>query len=735
MHFSLALVALFLVTLSSQAQNRQEPGAVIGRVLDAETGEPVNWVRLMLEEAGRWTFSHEDGDFRIINIAPGTYTLRVFRLGYESLQRSVTVESNKSTRVTLRMASSVLMVDGVTIEGTAAAIRADDLGTPVVSLSDRSLRQNLSTTIAETLEGQTGVRMRSMGPAPARPVLRGLGGERLLVLEDGERTGDLSATSSDHAVVIEPLTASRIEVVRGPAALMYGSNTQGGVINVGRDYIPTNTPERLHIEASTQAESVNRGLATGLSAQIPLRKFTFSADGSYRDAQNVQTPVGELANTQISTLNGSLGTTYRYRKGYVGVAGSFYDTAYGIPGGFVGAHPNGVTVEIQRRHLEARTEFLPSLKRIPRIEANYTYSWYAHQEFEASDILGVEFGVIAYHGKIVARTQNLGPFQRGAFGIWGQYRDYHSGGISFTPNATQQTAAIFGFQSWQRNRITVDIGLRADFRRLAPDEESESRIIGLIRERSFSGWSGAATLTWQLGRWQVGTSLTRSLRMPALEELYSEGPHLAAYSFEIGDPTLGAETGVGVELFGGYRSTRFESQLTLFNNTFDSYLFPRNTGETNVRLLLPLYRISNENARMYGFEASATYRLTSRWDLSAQASSVHGTFTSTNEPMPWIPPLSGNLSMRYRLGRFTLNAIVRAATAQDRLGPFEEKTSSYAVGDVFAQVYFSKGTLLHTFDIGVKNVTDTEYRDHLSRVKSIMPEPGLNLKVLYKVYF
>ncbi|GAB5519802.1 MAG: hypothetical protein RhofKO_20530 [Rhodothermales bacterium] len=396
----------------ASAVAQQEPGTLIGTVLDAEIEAPVAWVQVVLDEAGRSTASDETGRFRLIDVPAGIYTLKTYRIGYEALVERVQIRAEDTTFVQLLLSSSPIEAGEVVVEAEQA-LRADDLGRAVLTVEDQALRQNLGTTIAETLAGQPGVRMRSMGPAPARPVVRGLGGERVLVLEDGERTGDLSATSSDHAVTVEPMTASRIEVVRGPAALLYSSTTQGGVVNVVRGYIPTISYDRPHIEASTQVASVNRSVATGVMGVVPLGAWTVRADGSYRSAQDMGTPLGRLQNTGIETFNGSAGASYRYRHGYTGVAGSTYQTSYGIPGGFIGAHPNGVQIDVQRRHVEARTEYLPHTPLIPRIEANYSYAYYTHQEIESEDITGVEFAVLSYHGKIVARTQQLGPFPAG----------------------------------------------------------------------------------------------------------------------------------------------------------------------------------------------------------------------------------------------------------------------------------------------------------------------------------
>ncbi|GAB5519803.1 MAG: hypothetical protein RhofKO_20540 [Rhodothermales bacterium] len=281
----------------------------------------------------------------------------------------------------------------------------------------------------------------------------------------------------------------------------------------------------------------------------------------------------------------------------------------------------------------------------------------------------------------------------------------------------------------------MQLGGRLDVRRLTPERTFESRTIGLVRKRSFSGWSGAVDATWEHEAVDLGVILTRSLRMPALEELYSEGPHLAAYSFEVGDPDLGAETGLGFEAYAHLHRNRWEGRLAAYLNTFDGYLFPRNTGELFVRLLLPLYQIVGEPARMYGAEWSGTWHLTPRWQLDTQAAYVHGTLTRTDEPLPWIPPLSGQASLTHRRGALKLGVTVRGADGQSRLGPFEETTESYAVVDMFGQLYHTTGRALHTLDLTVQNLTNATYYDHLSRVKSIMPEPGMNVRLLYKVYF
>lgn len=726
-------VLVVLQTAPASAQSRQ--GTVIGTVVDAETGAPVEFAQILLEEANRSTVSDVDGGFTLRFLPAGLFTLKAYRIGYKPLIRNVDVPAGDTLSLTLQMSSTTLAAGEIVVEGVREA--AEQLADAALELEGQRLRQRLGTTIAETLADEPGISMRSMGPAPARPVLRGLGGERLLVLEDGGRTGDLSATSTDHAVVIDPMTAERLEVVRGPAALVYGPNTLGGVINVVREYVPTSRPDALHFQLSAQAQSVNTGYAGGGSLLTPVGEpFALHVDGSFRQGRNVSTPEGKLLNTDLTTTNASIGGSFVQPWGYAGVAASYYATEYGIPGGFVGAHPNGVSIDVERRHLESRAEVITPLEWIPRLEARGTFSRYYHQEFESDGSLGVEFGLLSYHGSLIARTAQYGPFRKGAIGLWGEYRDYASGGFSSTPASTEWTLAGFAFQDVHLADFTIQGGLRYDFRTVQPSRETTSDLIGNIRERTFGGISASASALWHPARaLSIGVTGMRSLRMPGIEELYSEGPHLAAYSFEVGNPMLDRETGYGGEVFARYQNGRANASAAAYINVIDHYIFPRDTGELNHRIHLPIFQYTGAQARMVGAEARASWQVLPRWAVEATGAYVHGTLTDLDQPIPWMPPLQGKVGVQYGRRAFNVGVDLRLAQAQERLGPFEESTDGYAVLDAFAQYHFTAGGLLHTLDLGVENLTDTAYRDHLSRVKSIMPEPGRNVKLLYKLFF
>ena len=734
--FNLVLLATLLVGLVSPDRPETEVrrGVVAGQVVDDATGESVEYVQILLEEADRSTTTDVTGAFTIGHLPAGLYTLKAYRVGYEPFIRNVDVPADDTLKVRLEMSASVIQAGELVVEGDRP--EAMQLPDAVMQLEGRRLRQRLGTTIAETLDDEPGIAMRSMGPAPARPVLRGLGGERLLVLEDGLRTGDLSATSPDHALVVDPMTAERIEVIRGPSALVYGPNALGGVVNVVRRGIPTARPDRIRVDMGVQGQSVNTGVSGGGSIVAPLPgPLAVRVDGAIRSAGDVDTPVGELDNTELSTRNALVGIGMTEGWGRIGAAGSRYESSYGIPGGFVGAHPNGVSVELERSHLEGEGELLSVLPWMPRLEATGAYTRYFHQEFESSGALGIEYGVVSWHGAVTAHTSQSGPFRKGAFGVWAEVRDFAAGGFAFTPRSQERTIAGFAHQDVHLGALTVQGGVRYDLRRVQPEEERLSRTIGQIRSRDFSGLSASATLLWHPGAsLTLGATAMRSLRMPGIEELFSEGPHLAAYSYEVGNPDLDSERGLGLELFAQYQAQKSRASIAVYRNAISNYIFPLNTGALNYRVYLPVYQFTGAQAVMWGGEAQAEAKLNGLFTITGSASYVRGTLDDLGLPIPWTPPLQGEAGARYHVGHLSVSAGLRLAAEQDRVGPFEEPTDGYAVVDVFAQYYFTRGGVLSTIDLGIENVTGTAYRDHLSRVKSIMPEPGRNVKLLYRIY-
>ena len=732
---SLVLVSLAVGPASG---NDNQTGSLAGHVIDAESGQPVGWTTVVIEGLERARMSDAEGYFIFANVPPGAYVLQSLHVGYHEARFEVEVVAGDSTHVDLVIGHGALHVEEILVEGERTS-PVSPLQTPEVVFGGSKLQQNLSRTIAETIDYEPGIAQRSMGPAPARPVLRGLGGDRLLVVEDGERTGDLSGSSSDHAVAIEPMTTKRIEVVRGPRTLLYGSNALAGVVNVVRGYVPSERPDGLGGSVTYQGESVNRGLSGGLTLEQGLGPLALRFDSSLRNADDIATPHGVLANTDIRTGNASVGLSLVRPWGHVGASGSLYNSDYGIPPDPEGGHPDGVSIDLQRQHLEGRGEVVTGPDWLQRLELHHSFSRYQHGEFEASGDLGMEFGVLTHNSGALAHLDRMGPFANGAIGLWYEYRNYAAAGLNFTPPAEEYAGALFTYQEWEHGPWAVNAALRVDARRIEPHEERDSRRVGRIQTRDFAGMSaGLSNYYRPSSTLTLGTTLMRTFRAPGIEELFSEGPHLAAYSYEVGNGALGSERGLGLELFADYHLEEGHLHLAVFRNEINGYIFPKNSGERSLRRAdLFLYRTVGERVLMHGAEANFDWHLAEPWKVAGTLSYVRGRLIDLNdEPLSRLPPLQGHLGLTCEpTEALSATVYLRLAAEQNQIGEFEKPTEGYAVLDFSSQYYAEWGGRLHTFSLTLENVTGAVYRNHLNRVKEILPEPGRNLRLLHKIFF
>ncbi len=718
-----------------QQSNR---GIIRGHITDTRTGEPVGWTVVQLVEANRNTTAHEDGHYIFGNVIPGEYTIRTQRVGYESSTFRINIQAGDTLEFDIKLQPSSFRSRAIEVVG-------DRVNTSELQIDRRidgkELRQQLGRTLAETLQNEPGMTQSSMGPAPARPVLRGLSGDRLQVLEDGRTTGDISSSSPDHALAVDPINSNHIEILRGPAALVYSSNATAGVVNVVRGQIPTELPEHFHGSFSLQGESVNSGFTGGASSYGSFGKTGVRADFGFRTASDIQTPEGELDNTAIQNLHGAIGVARIMEWGTYGASANIYRSGYGIPGDFIGSHPEGVKINLQRSQIDARYERLTGSSAFRRRTVDYTFSHYYHEELENNPVTG-DFDLVGSEYSLLTNTLNarvyhdrLGLLSRGVGGVLIEHRNFIAGGLTFTPQTNEFRSAAYSYQQWRNNSWNVQSGLRVDFASVSPVRESVTSY-GYRRQRDFTNISGGFSAEYFISE-PLSTSITvmRTIRMPGIEELFTEGPHLPAYSFEVGNPDLNEEVGHGVEWSLRFASDRIGFQNSWYLNHFSNYLYPRNTGELSVRRPLPIYQITGDEAQMWGTEFLIEIELSKSLSMDATVSYVQGTLTKSDTPLPFVPPLSGKIDAQYSVRGFTIGGSIRFADNQDRLGEFEEPTKAYQVFDLFAQYVLNHGKLLHTVSVSGENFTNSTYRMHLSRVKSIMPEPGRNFKLLYRVYF
>lgn len=725
---------LFQLLAVGSAEAAPPSSCISGRITDAESDEEINWATVSILELERTEPSHDGGAFTFCKLPEGTYTLSIEHVGYRAFHMNVTVLPMDTVFIEVVLHPTTLQTEEVVVTAKRSGTGLERTST-TQSLSGANLQQQLGGTLAETIEDEPGIAKQSMGPATARPVIRGLSGDRLVILEDGTNTGDASAISTDHAVTADPMTAERIDILRGPASLLYSSNALGGVINIERQKTITNRPDRIHGTISLQGASVSNGYSIGTSLGVPAGPFGLQLQTSYRNAGSISTPEGELQNTMVETFDGSTGVNWLFAQGSAGASGSYYQTEYGIPGGFTGAHPDGVRITMDRSEANGNVDYHIPDHFLQRVRINADYTRYHHKEIESGGIIGTEFGILTstasarlYHDSIRNWTDH------GILSIQGNATNFVANGVGI-PETNERSIGIALFEEKQLDMLSIATALRYDFHQTLP-VRADSSDVGIIEDKTFADFSGSLSVNWSItDALSLGVTATRTFRNPTVEELFSDGPHLAAYNYEIGNADLTPEKGVSLEAITQYTAKAGQIELALYRNAIDNYVFPRATGDTNYRTLLPIYQYTGEEALFVGGELTVEWQLLDRLTGTGGLSYVHGERQASGLPLPFIPPLKGNVGLRWQSTVFLAGITARGAASQDYVGEFETPTDGYITLDATAQYRIISESVLHTIIVGLDNILDTSYRNHLSRTKEIMAEPGRNMRLLYRLYF
>ncbi|MBK7106406.1 MAG: TonB-dependent receptor [Ignavibacteriae bacterium] len=704
-------------------------------VLDSENNKIIpNAVVKIIELNNSYTCSNE-GELRIQNIEYGIYTFAIHHISYEENVSSITIDDNVNKKIVFYLIPKTIQLDPVVISDYKSYSTFDDLAELSSVLKGKNLEKQLGLTLAATLKNEAGLSMRSMGPAPSRPVIRGLGSNRVVISEDGIKTVDLSATSPDHAVTIDPFSIERIEVLRGPKVLTQTSTTIGGIVNTIRNEIPKVQHDDLIGSIGTYAESVNMGYLGSAMFEFPISNFAFRTEISKRKTDDLNTPSGILKNSDSENLNLSLAGSYFPKFGVVGISFRNFELDYGVPGGFVGAHPKGVEIEINKNQFNIVNDIKIENEKFENIEIALSRVYYRHKEFESNGAIGSEFAITNYIGKFDLNHNKIGIFRNGIFGINAEYEDFNIGGYVFTPPSTHINFATYLFENIDFEKFKFEVSGRYNFDQITPKKENPDSKIGNIKKRTFNTFSLSASVLYELSNIvYVGTNLSKSSRTPTIEELFSQGPHLAAYSYEVGNPDLKDESGFGTEVFIYHNFENLYFNLTFFRNDLSNYIIPRNTGEINYATFLQIYQTSGVEAILQGFENRIDWNICNCLKISNTVSYTEGKF-KTNGYLPQIPPLKGLLEIMYKSDYLNFGITNEWALAQKNVDEFEEPTYGYFINNLFVQYSFTMNKFISNISFNLENIFNKEYRNHLSRVKSILPEAGRNFRLSNKLYF
>jgi iron complex outermembrane recepter protein len=730
---------LLLLANTTSGYGQQETGVIQGVIRD-ETGGPLAAVQVYVRTARREIQTDARGQFRIA-LPAGRHVLQVSVVGYASERREVDVLADGVVQFALDLRVSPLSLPGVQVTASAGAGDALAVTQATTQLSGKQLERELSSTVAQTLRSQPGLAVRFMGPAAAMPVMRGLTGDRILVLQDGLRAGDLSGSADDHGVTIDPLTAQRIEVVRGPATLLYGNNALGGVVNVISTSIPDHVPPRAEWSGAAHSESAFPGAAAGIKTSFALSsRWAASVSAGARTSADMRIPNdpvlgNRLMNSDMRNWNASAAVGYVAAGISAGGVVKGYDFTYGLP-----VPPGAAAVSLRGRRYEAtaRGEARFESARIASIKLDATYQNYRHDEMDdASRSVLQSFALNTQTFNVLLRHQEIGRVTEGAVGISGLFKDYDATGYhALTPAAVSRGFGVFTFQELRllEGGAALQIGARADHYAIA---SRRSEKFGPSRVRSFPSLSGSLGVRVPISPIASGSfSVARSFRAPTVEEMFSNAAHAGTGAVELGNADLRAEHGVAIEGVLRVQSERWNGQLAAYRNTVDDYVLLQARGDTAIGgVTLPVLSYAQAPAVLQGVEGSIEWAASNMVMLSVIGDYLHAA-QDNGVPLSFMPPARIGVLGRWDDGRYSIGADVHHEFRQDRVGAADElPTPSHAILRMHAGMRFRAAKRHHSVTLRLENLTNELHREATSRIKDFAPGPGRNIALAYKVLF
>jgi iron complex outermembrane recepter protein len=742
----LKILFLLIYTNLSASEIPQRPltdANIYGHVIDAKTGEHLPFVNILIKGSRIGTTTDASGHYILTNLPLGEHTLIAVSMGYSQSEVVFTAIEKKTLELDIALNSTGINLDEVvlTASPTASGFRYQ----PDAVLLGEQLQKKGEVSFGEMLNGQPGVAMRSFGSAPARPVIRGLDGDRILILENGERMGDISETSADHAISMDPLVANRVEVVRGPASLLYGSSALGGVINLMTSDIPDDAPEGTNGVFSLQGASMNNMAAGFARISHGNGKNAATARFSFRNAGDITTPEGKLPGTSLRNYDGAAGWGFNKEKSNGGLTLSLFNQQFEIPESFDNPDQR-VELRVNRQSMQGRfgKEFDSFFD---KAQLRFNLTRFEQDEVEIETLssgideenVELKYEQYALNSTFTLQHKARSIFDRGALGASFQAKVLDVNGADvYTPGEQRLTAGIFSFQEIPLSNIMrLQFGVRFDIQNVTARENTVFTDINL--SRTTVNYSGSIGLNHRpLPEFEIGGQFARSHRNPSIEELFANGPHLGAGTYEIGNTNLKDEIGNGGDFFIRYNRNNTTIELATFVNFFRNFIIFQPTGEIDAASGYPVFRYEGDEARLMGGELMMNTTLFKKLELTSTLDYVNGKRTTngkSNEFLPMMPPFRFGVELEYDFTFGWVGTKMQAVSKQERVAPDEDSTDGYLLLGFTAGYRLNKAGR-HVLILRLDNALNENYRDHLSRVEDRgYPMPGRNLNVSYRWFF
>lgn len=627
--------------------------------------------------------------------------------------------------------------------------------TTVLEGDDLTLQQHGS--LGETLNKQPGVSSSYFGPGASRPIIRGLDGDRIRILRNGVGALDASSLSYDHAVPLDPVNVERVEIVRGPAALLYGGSAIGGVVNTFDNRIPTEAIDGIHGAGELRYGGADTTRSSAGKLEAGDGTFALHLDANARAFNDLKIPgyardrhapagddddqkKGRLGNSSGRQDGGAVGGSYTWDDGYAGLSYSNYDANYGSPA------EQDVRIRMKQDHYAFASEIRNLQGPFSSLKLNAGYTDYQHSEIEGGEV-GTTFKNKGYEARIEARHVPIGPLN-GVIGAQVNRNEFSAlGEEAFVPQTDTNSGAVFILEELQAtDRLKLSLGGRLERTAVDPNAKGNERFEAADRSKTFTAGSLSSGAVFTLTPiWSLAATLGYTERAPTFYELYANGAHVATGTYELGNSNLSKEKAVSSDLALRFDNGTHTGSVGVFYSHFSNYIGLLGTGRTlndegePDANGIPEYTYSGVRARFTGFEASDHWKLGEsaygKFALELSGDYTRATNLDTGEALPRIAPLRLSSGLLWELDRWQARVDVEHASNQGRVPDNESGTHGYTTLGASAGYHFDVGSSQWLAFVKGDNLTNQTVRYASSILRDIAPAPGRGIEVGLRTTF
>lgn len=725
-NFSVIFAILFLFTYAASGQTAG--GRVTGTVVFAGDQSVIHGAAVIISELKRTVNSDDNGNFDFSNVPPGTYRVHAHLEGFGDESQTVVVTAGKTS--TLRLELSLAGIkEQVTVTASGSEQLTFEAIESVSTVDASEISSRASAGLGDVLSNEAGVSKRSSGPGTSRPVIRGFDGDRVKVTTDGVSGGSLASQSGDHAEPVDIFAAQRIEVVKGPATLLYGSNAIGGVVNAisGHD---EGVHPGLHGYFSTVGETNSRQGATSVGVEYGIRNWMLwgNASGQRTGDYTAGGDFGKVVNTFTRNAAGSLGGGYFGPKAFFTANFNYYQSRYGIPLDFREEDPELRSIRLWRNDVKFTFGYNDARTFVSGVKFTVDLSSYRHQELAGPDV-GTTFRNNVGSVRGMFEQKKAGRLT-GRFGFETYHRYFATNGLETLIDGPvkQNNFSAFALEELKWERVSLQFGGRIENNRYDPNNSN-------LLDRSFTGFSGAVGSRFDL--WKGGAfvaNYSHGFRAPALDELYNNGPHDGSLLFEVGNQNLKPEISDGIDLSLRQQNKRIRAEANFYYYHFKNFVFLAPTDEVDKDSGFFVADYLQADSRFMGTELSLDVTANKFVNVLFGFDYVNAELTD-GTPLPRISPLRGRIGLDVHYKNFSVKPEFVAIGAQDRVFLHETPTAGYGTFNVTGNYVVSRKHYANIFSVNAFNLNNKLYFNHISFIKDISPEIGRGVRASYTIRF